>query len=78
MSKEERALTWTMRNGYCHERIDDGETNPAKNLTPILIPYGICPTQKEIIELFLIQSEEIDSQLRSFVIEKLREYHKER
>ncbi len=72
---KERALTWTEENGYSHERIDDGEANPSKNLTPILVPDGICPIQK-IIELFLLRSVEMDPQLRSFVVDKLREYNK--
>ena len=72
---KERALTWTKKNGYIHERVDDGESNPSKNLTPILIQDGICPTQ-EVIELFLINGTEIDYHLRSFIIDKLREYHK--
>jgi hypothetical protein len=71
---KERALTWTKKNGYSHERIDDGELNPSKNLTPILVPDGLCPTQ-EIIDLFLSNSSELDSRLRSFVLEKLSEYH---
>ncbi len=75
--KKERALTWTARNGFNHERVDDGESNPSKNLTPILIPDGICPTQ-EIIELFLLRSVEIDPQLRSFVVDKIREYNDKR
>jgi len=71
--KKERALTWTENNGYKHERVDDGEANPLKNLTPILVPDGMCPTQ-EIIDLFMLRSVEVDSRLRSFVLDKLREY----
>jgi len=72
--EKERALTWTKKDGYRHERIDDGESSPTKNLSPILVPDGICPTQ-EIIELFLLNSAEIDSQLRSFIVDKLRGYN---
>lgn len=75
--KKERALTWNDKNGFNHVRVDDGESNPSKNLTPILVPDGICPTQ-EIIDLFLERSVEIDPQLSSFVVDKLREYHNQR
>jgi len=72
--EKERVLTWTKKNGYTHERIDDGETNPSKNLTPILIPDGVCPTQ-EVIELFLSRSTEVESNTRSFITNKLAEYY---
>lgn len=74
---KERALTWTSDAGYAHERVDDGEANPTKNRTPILVPDGICPT-KTIIELFLERSAEVDPELRSFVVDKLRNYQNDR
>jgi len=73
--KKERALTWTETNGYKHDRVDDGEPNPTKNLTPILVPDGTCPTQG-IIDLFMLRSAEVDPRLRSFVLDKLREYQR--
>ncbi len=73
--KKERALTWTMSNGYSHERVDDGESNPSKNLTPVLVPDGACPTQ-DLIGLFLERNKEMDSRLRSFIVDKLRAYHR--
>ena len=69
----ERAFTWTVKNGYSHERVDNGEMNPSKNLTPILIPDGIGPAE-EIVDLFLAKSKLIDAPIRSFVNDKLREY----
>ncbi len=71
--KKERALTWTRRNGFRHERVDDGESNPSKNLTPVLIPDGVFPAQ-DVIRLFLERSEDIDPQLKSLVVDKLRQY----
>jgi hypothetical protein len=70
----ERALTWTDKQGYAHERVDDGESNPSKNRTPILVPDGLFPSS-EILARFLSSSEEIDPQVRFFVVAKLREYH---
>lgn len=71
--KAERALTWTKDKGYTHERIDDGEANPTKNRTPILVPDGIFGV-KEITELFSKKSSAIAPDIRSFVLEKLRGY----
>ena len=75
--KKERALTWTQINGYSHERIDDGESNPSKNLSPILVPDGVCPT-KEIIERFILESTGIETRLQSFIVDKLQAYHNKR
>ncbi len=71
--KSERALTWRQESGFSHARVDSGETNPAKNQSPILVPDGLCPID-EITGLFLLKSKEIDPIIRSFVITKLREY----
>jgi len=72
-NKAERALTWTKKEGYCHERVDDGEANPTKNLTPILVPDGACPIQ-ELTEFFSSHSIEIDTAIRTFVLFCLHEY----
>jgi len=42
-ARDERALTWTRETGYSHDRIDDGEGNPTKNRTPVLVPNGVFP-----------------------------------
>lgn len=73
--KRERALTWTKETGYSHERVDDGESNPAKNQTPILVPDGVCPI-REIIDLFLSRSAEVEPPIRTFITDRLREYGK--
>jgi len=72
-NKAERALTWTIEKGFRHECVDDGEDNPAKNLTPILVPDGVCPIH-EITALFLRESIEIDPDIASFVAVRLKEY----
>jgi hypothetical protein len=66
----ERALTWTFEHGYSHDRIDDGEGNPTKNQTPILMPDGVFPA-REILEGFADEADAIDSSIRDFVIERL-------
>src|SRR5512135_52445 len=57
--KSEHAVTWTGKDGFRHERIDDGESNPSKNLTPILLPDGNCPIS-DIIQRFFLASAGID------------------
>ena len=69
----ERALTWTQDGGLSHHRIDDGEANPAKNQTPILVADGPFP-RDEILRLLVNEAEDIDVWIREFVVEKIREY----
>src|SRR6266496_2922148 len=42
----ERALTWSPRSGFQHERVDTGEADPTKNRTPVLVPDGLCPIRE--------------------------------
>ena len=60
----EYALTWTRANGYCHDRIDDGERIPAKNLAAILISSGL-------LRRFHESSGEIELEIRHVIEEKL-------
>ncbi len=71
--KQERALTWSGESGFRHEAVDQGETNPAKNRSPILVPDGLCPIS-EITSLFLARSSELEPSIRSFIETRLREY----
>lgn len=66
----QRALTWTSEHGYSHDRIDDGEGNPTKNQTPMLIPDGVFPA-REILDGFVGEAAAIDSMIRDFVVERL-------
>jgi hypothetical protein len=69
----ERALTWRKESGFIHERVDAGETDPAKNRSPILLPDGLFPAQ-DVTRLFETRSAGVDQTIRAFVMEKLREY----
>jgi len=69
----ERALTWKKNSGSTHLRIDDGEADPTKNQTPILVPDGACLIQ-ELIRSFSEQSKDIDAGVRTAVLEKLRNF----
>jgi len=69
----ERALTWTVTSGYRHNRIDDGEAEPVKNQTPIIVADGAFAAAA-VLERFQAHSGEIDDNVRQFVVAKLRAY----
>ena len=71
LGRGERAMTWTPPAGYAHNRVDDGEGNPLKNLTPILVPDGAFVAD-DILRRFADLSAGIDASVRDFVLEKLR------
>jgi hypothetical protein len=68
--RRERALTWTRKDGYSHGRVDDGESLPTKNQTPILVMDGLF-SRHEIRERFLRHGAEIDAGIVGFVSERL-------
>ncbi len=69
----ERALTWTPTKGFSHERVDQGDENPTKNRTPVLVPDGMF-SAREILAQFLARSAGIDQRISSFVADTLRKY----
>jgi hypothetical protein len=69
----EHALTWTEDAGYRHDRIDDGEGNPTKNRSPILVSDGAF-AGTDALERFEMSSAEVEPPIRQFVAQKLREY----
>jgi len=42
----ERALTWRKGGETTHTSIDDGESSPLKNMSPILVPDGAISFQE--------------------------------
>ena len=71
--RAECALTWTTEAGYSHDRVDDGEPNPTKNRTPILVPDGQFASD-EIMRRFHDSSAELETAVRDFIFDKLRGY----
>ena len=69
----ERALTWTEGAGYRHDRIDDGEGNPTRNRSPILVSDGVF-SAADILARFEMASAEVAPNIRQFVAQKLRDY----
>jgi hypothetical protein len=71
--RSERALTWTATDGYSHDRIDDGEANPTKNRSPILVPDGTFDAHP-ILARLSSGSVSIDRPVREFIEDKIRSY----
>lgn len=69
----ERALTWTRGQGYFHSRVDDGESGPNKNQSPILIADGTFDAGA-VVRQFRLHSKGIPARIRKFVLDKLRGY----
>ncbi len=40
---DEHALTWKRVGGFTHHAIDDGQSGPLANMSPILMPDGVVP-----------------------------------
>jgi hypothetical protein len=71
--ESERALTWLRDRGFAHSRIDDGETDPDFNRTPILLPDGSFPTM-EVTRQFRQRSGKLPKALRNFVLAKVKQF----
>jgi hypothetical protein len=67
---DERALTWTVDDGYSHHRVDTGESNPTKNRAPILVEDGSVNGER-LRSRFVDRSSEMDPRVRGMVIERL-------
>lgn len=72
----ERALTWTRNEGYFHNRVDDGESAPTKNQTPILVADGSFDAET-VTRAFRLHSKGMPTRIRKFVLNKLRGYGEE-
>jgi len=68
------ALTWSLKKGYSHERLDDGETGiMGFKMAPILMPDGLF-RKYEIVRVFREESALLDPELSEDIIRKLEEY----
>jgi hypothetical protein len=67
---DEHALRYRSGAGFDHTRIDDGETSPLKNYTPIIMPDGQFDLT-EIALKFEAVAGGIDPQVYRFVLGKL-------
>lgn len=72
----QRSLIWNEQIGYVHNKVDDGENKPGKyKAAPILRDDEIFDFAK-IAEKFKNQSRDIDTKLASFVLDKIKKYHR--
>lgn len=69
----ERALTWTLVDGFRHGRIDIVEYDPRANRTPVLLPEGSFPSDVVRAE-FLSQSAEVSETIRTLVRARIDEF----
>jgi hypothetical protein len=71
----QRAITWTVEEGFFHTRIDSGDDVSGRGLkmTPILVADGKFDVQT-IHDLFALASTTVDRVLVDFVCTKLKEF----
>ena len=72
LASSPHAFTWRQNGEITHEKVDTGEGDPRKNLSPILISDG-TPPLKRVLSEFTEKSSEIDQELAAFIIAKLSE-----
>jgi hypothetical protein len=76
--RRERAFMWTVDHGYAHYAVDSGEeTGVAQKRTPVFSSVS-APVQGDLAERFEAAAGSLEAGLRSFVLEKLGEYFRER
>jgi hypothetical protein len=70
LSDGPHALTWTLDAGYSHSRIDEGDSSPLKNETPVLQPGGQVPWQA-LAARFATEGVGLEPALREAVASRL-------
>jgi hypothetical protein len=68
----EKAISY-IGGKYSHNKIDQGEDNPGKNLTPILVADGVFNKQA-ILSKFEDASSNLEQETRDYVISKIKGY----
>jgi hypothetical protein len=72
--QSEGALTWTLTDGYCHERLDDGEAGVlGYKMSPILLPDGVFEKDK-VVSCFREEASSLESGLSGEIIRILEKY----
>ena len=69
----ENALTWLEDRGYSHHSIDAGETSVWEMKAPTLLNDASF-ADRRVIESFIARSKNIDAEISTLVLEKLKEY----
>jgi len=72
---EEKAFTWTARNGFSHLKVDDGERKGelGRKASPVLTVDADCDVPA-IVSLFRSEAENIPEDIRRFILSRTSEY----
>jgi len=70
LGQGQHALTWRLRSGFVHSRVDPGDETPLANRTPVLQPAGQAPWI-EIARLFDERSATLEPAIRDLIHESL-------
>jgi hypothetical protein len=71
----EGVISWSETDGFAHARVDGGAKQAKYSMTPILRPASMPPYFR-IYNRFLAATPDWDPALRSFVLERLRDYRR--
>ncbi len=71
--QRERALTWTLENGFQHNRIDSGEVPGHSKMTPIIVADGAF-SREDIAVRFEKAAAKMDADVARFVGSAVRGY----
>ena len=69
----EHAITWRETGTYTHDSVDTGDTTGHNKRSPVLAPDGFFD-KRRIMMLFEQKSENVDPDLRSFILDKIEAY----
>lgn len=70
----ERALTWRRDSGYRLDQVDDGESSPSRNRTPLIRANGKELDSDWLAGEFIGVAQELEPWLKALVVQKIREY----
>jgi hypothetical protein len=69
---DEHALTWRRVGGFTHHAIDDGQSDPMANRSPILMPDGVVPVD-DLRRRFSEACGDMDPIIARLVLQRLDE-----
>jgi len=72
IKENEKAITYS-DGKFSHNRIDQGEDNPSKNRTPILVADGIFDELK-VLPKFEESAKNLENEIKEYVFRKITEY----
>jgi hypothetical protein len=73
----ERAFTWHVEAGMVHTAVDEGDSSPLRNDSPILVPDR-TPLTVQVLEQFKERANDLDPALVALVTQKLEAFGRPR